>query len=69
MTDAIDPAELLDIDVDHLARMCALVAAHWLERLQRTDPVEPEPLEDATDRCRRQPQLGGDLLAGMALPA
>jgi hypothetical protein len=28
MTDAIDSAELLDIDVDQVTRMLALIAAH-----------------------------------------
>ena len=69
MADAIDPAELLDVDVDHLARMFALVAADRLARLQRTDPVEPEPLQDAADRGRRHVQFGGDLLAGATLAA
>src|SRR5882724_4330022 len=69
VANAIDPAELLDVDVDHLARMLALIAARWLARLQRSDPVEPEPLEDAADGRRRQPQFGSDLLASVALPA
>src|SRR6266436_7565425 len=34
-----------------------------------TDPVEPEPPQDAADGCRRQPQPDGDLLAGTAFPA
>jgi hypothetical protein len=69
MAYAVDPAELLDVDVDHLARMLALVAAHRLGRLQGTDPIETEPLEDATDRRWRHSQLGSDLLAGEALSA
>src|SRR5260221_8666281 len=37
VADAIDPAELLDIDMDELAGVLALVAAHRLGRLQRRD--------------------------------
>jgi hypothetical protein len=44
MADTIDPAELFDVDVDHLTRLVALVASHRLRWLQRTDPIEPEPL-------------------------
>ena len=45
--------------VDQLARPIALVTARRLSRLQRAQPVEAEPLEDATDsqpkrRFRRQ---------------
>ena len=69
MANAIDPAELFDVDVDHLARALPLVAAHRFERFQGTDPVEPEPPQNAADRRRRQPQLGGDLLSGAPPPA
>ena len=37
MADAFEAAEFLDVDVDHVARLVALVAAHrlgWLEVLQ-----------------------------------
>src|SRR6187399_2708950 len=49
MFDPIDPAELLDVDVDHLTRMLAFVAPHRFARLQRRDPVEPEQPQDAAD--------------------
>src|SRR5947209_19206095 len=39
VANAIDPAEPLNIEVDHLARMLTLVAAHRLARLQRSDVV------------------------------
>src|SRR5262249_54082499 len=52
VADAIDPAELLDVDVDHLARVLRLVAARRFARLQCTDLIEPEPPQDATDRRR-----------------
>src|SRR4029078_5701281 len=47
MADAVNLAELFDVDVDHLAWLVALIAAHRLRWLQRTDPVQPEPPEDA----------------------
>jgi hypothetical protein len=45
-------------DVGQLAGMLPLIAADPLGRLQR-----------AADRCRRDPDFGGDLLACVALPA
>ena len=69
MADALEAAELLDVDVDQLAGMLALVAADRLGRLQRRDAVEAEALEDAADGGRRDADLGGDLLAGPALAA
>ena len=69
VADALEAAELLDVDVDQLAGMLALVAAHRLGRLQRREPVETQPPQDAADGRRRHADLGGDLLAGVALPA
>src|SRR5258708_18138243 len=44
VSEAIDPAELLDVDVDELARVLPLVATHRLGRLPRPPPVEaPAP--------------------------
>src|SRR5580700_4270804 len=52
MADAIDPAELFDVEVDHLARMFTLIAAYRRRRLQGRESVEPEPPQDATDSGR-----------------
>jgi hypothetical protein len=41
MADALEPAELLDIDMDQFARMLSLVAAHRLGR----QPMESSHLE------------------------
>jgi len=60
MADAIDPAELLDVDVDHLARMLALVKAHWFARLQRINSVEPE-------RLRMRLTVAGDSRSAAAI--
>ena len=41
VTGTCEAAELFDIDVDQLAWLLALIAAHRNCRLQRADPVEP----------------------------
>ena len=68
MTDPIETAELFDVEVDHLTRMIAFIAPHWLDRLQCREPVEAQPSQDATDRGRRNTQFVRNLLAGVALP-
>ena len=47
-----DPAELLDVEVDELARSLALVAPRRLARLQVVESGEAEPLEVLGDRRR-----------------
>ena len=69
VTDLLETTELFDIDVDDLARVLALVAAHRFGRLQGRELVGAEPLQDAADGRRRRANLYGDLLAGVALPA
>ena len=69
MADALETAELLDVDVDQLARLLPLVASDRLGGLERGDAIEAEALEDAADGRRRDAQLGGDLLAGPPLAA
>ena len=44
MADALEAAELLDVDVDQLAGMLPLVAAHRLGRLERRNAIETEAL-------------------------
>src|SRR5215207_9676739 len=67
VAEALEAAKLLDVEVDELARLLALVAADPLGRLERLEAVEAEPPEDAADRGRRDPGFGRDLLAGPAL--
>src|ERR1700733_7898671 len=67
MAYAVELAELFDVDVDELAGMLALVAAHGLGRLQHLELVQAQPLEDAAHRRRRDADLGGDRLAGQPL--
>src|SRR5215212_2240740 len=68
VADAVDPAELLDVDVDHLAGMGTLIAPDRLGRFECAELVEPQAPQDAADGCRREPELSSDLLAGPALP-
>src|SRR5205814_3646566 len=67
VADAVDPAELLDIDVDQLARVLALIAAHRIGRLQRAQPAQPEAAQDARDARLRDAGLARDLRPGPAL--
>jgi len=64
-----DPAEFLDIEMDKLARVLALITADRLGGLQRGEPIQPEPAQDAADGRRRDPDLGRDLLARVAMSA
>jgi hypothetical protein len=49
--------------------MFTLVTAHWLGRLQRCQPIEPQAPQNAADGRWRDAQLGRDLLASVALAA
>jgi hypothetical protein len=69
VADLIELAELFDVDVDDLTRGGAFVATDRLGRLERRQPIEPQPFEDAADGGRRDSDFRGDLLAGVALPA
>src|ERR1700733_1345525 len=64
---ALETAELFDIDMDQLAGTFALIAAHRLGRFQRRDGAKPQSVQHATDRCRRNPEIARDLLAGKTL--
>src|SRR5262249_9333765 len=69
MADTLETAEFFDVDVDHLAGRGSFVAAHRLDRLQVTHPVQSQSPQDAADGRRRYTDLDGDLLAGVAPPA
>ena len=49
--DAIEAAELLDIEVDQFAGMLAFVAADRLGGFERLETVEAEAPQDAADGC------------------
>jgi hypothetical protein len=68
VTDAIELAELLDVDVEDLARGGALITADRLGRLERGQAVEAQPFQDAADGGGRNADFGGDLLACTAVP-
>ena len=69
VTDPIELAELLDVDMDDLAGRGAFIAADRLGRLEPLQPIEAQAFEDATDGGDRDADFRGDLLAGVALPA
>src|SRR3954471_21966692 len=69
MADAVEAAELFDIDVDQVAGMFALVAANRRGGFERLHAVEAEAPEDAADRGRRDADCGRDVLARPALAA
>ena len=62
MADGADPAELLVIDVDELARILTLIAANRLQ-LQSAQPVQAQSTQNPADRGRRDAGVGRDLLA------
>jgi len=58
VTDPFKAGQLLGIDVDHVAGLCPLVAAHRLGRLQVLEPAKPYGLEHSThsgERCGQDP--------------
>ena len=69
MADAVEPAELLDVDVDEFARVLALVAATGSAGSRALSLFKPRRSQDAADGGRRDAGLGRDLLAGQALAA
>jgi hypothetical protein len=68
VTDGLEAAELVDVEVDQLARLLPLVAAHRLGRLEGAEPAEAQALQDAAHGGRRDAELESDRLAGPALP-
>src|SRR3982751_454702 len=69
MADAVEAAELFDIDVDQFAGMLTLVAANRRGGFERLDAGEAEAPEDAADRGRRDADGRCDVLARPALAA
>lgn len=68
MTDALETTELLDVDMDHLAGMLALVASDRLGRFDISQSRQSSTLENAADGGGRDADLMGDVLAGPTLP-
>ena len=69
MADAVDPTELLDVDVDQLARVLALVADDRGLGLEGGEAVEAEAAERQPDRRSGQAKLAGNGRTGAALAA
>src|SRR5262245_13842831 len=65
----VEPAELFDVEVDHLAGLLALISAGRLGWLEGAQFAQPQALEGAAHRRRRDADRGGDLLARHALAA
>jgi len=61
---AADPAELLDIDVDQLARPLAFVAIGRLGWSEAAALAEPDLLQPPRDRRERHAEDLGDLRGG-----
>jgi hypothetical protein len=68
MAHRADPAELLDIDMDELARVLPLITADRF-RLQSAQLVQAQPAQNAADGGWRDADLVRDLLPRPALTA
>jgi len=56
VADAVDPAELLGIDVDQSAGLLPLVADDCHGRVESLEPAEPDPAQRLADRrCEKLP--------------
>lgn len=64
-----DPAEFLDIEMDELTGMLALIAAHRLGRFQVFQPRQAGACQHPAHRRLGHAGRHGDVLAGQALPA
>ena len=69
MADAVELAELFDVDVDQLAGLLALVAADRLGGSRALSLLRPRRLRTRLTVAGRNAGFGGDRLAGQALPA
>ncbi|WP_341204400.1 hypothetical protein [uncultured Sphingomonas sp.] len=55
-----EASELLDVEVDHIARRRMLVADHRWPGIEQLELAEPQPPERQSDRRARHAQRGGD---------
>ena len=65
----LEAAELLDVNVDHVARMGVFIAARGRGRIEVAGPAEPCSPQDAADGGRRNAAAAGDLAPRKALAA
>jgi hypothetical protein len=59
-----EPAQLLDIKVDQLARPLAPIPVHRRGRIELRKPAKPRAPQPARDGGARQPRLRGDRRPG-----
>jgi hypothetical protein len=69
MSDTTDTSQLLDVDVDQLARAISLISHDRLLRLEALEPRETGPGQDAGDGGRTQAHPGRDLGTRVATTA
>jgi hypothetical protein len=69
VADLLETTQLFDIDMDDLAGVLPLIAAHRFGWLQCRELVDAEPSQDAADGRRRHVDLDRNLLARVALAA
>jgi hypothetical protein len=69
MAYALEAAELLDVDVDHIAGRLVHVAAHRFGRLQVPEPRQSGAPQHPADGGRRDPDCNGDVPSGQPLAA
>jgi len=69
VTNQLKACKLLCDDVDYVAGLCPLVAAHWLCRLQVLEPAKAQGLEHPTNGGKRLRQHPGDAAKVAALIA
>jgi hypothetical protein len=65
----LEAAQLLDVQMDHLARRGPLVADHRRLRLQRAQLAKAQPTKDQPRRRARHAQPRGDRRPRQPLPA
>src|SRR6266568_1699405 len=69
VADAAEAAELLNVEMDYLARLLALVAWAWRLRLEAGEQAEATMFENARDAGSGDAELSRDVLLGAALSA
>ncbi len=67
MTGPSEPAQLLDVEVDHLAGAAALVADDRRPGVQQGEAAKAQPAQDQAHRRARHAQRPGDLRPGHPL--
>ena len=66
MSNFLEAVQALDVEMEEFAGSLALVARTRLRRLQAGEEVKSATLQDAAYGCRREAELAGDLVSGVA---